>query len=87
MSLCEEIGLSKPIKHKGHATLLNIVVTATLLVKEAQQVLRPVGLTDAQFNVLMMLKTQSESGKLNQTDLGNMLLVNGPPSPGSPLSG
>ena len=76
MSLKDEIGLSKPVKHKGHKTLLNIVVTSTLLVKEAQQILRPVGLTDAQFNVLMMLKAQSENGTLNQTELGTMLLVN-----------
>ncbi len=76
MRLYEEIGFNKPVKHKGHETLLNIVVTATLLVKEAQQILRPVGLTDAQFNVLMMLKTQSEFGTLNQTELGTMLLVN-----------
>ena len=76
MRLYEEIGFKKPVKHKGHETLLNIVVTATLLVKETQQILRPVGLTDAQFNVLMMLKTQSEIGTLNQTELGTMLLVN-----------
>ena len=76
MRLYEEIGFKKPVKNKGHETLLNIVVTATLLVKEAQQILRPVGLTDAQFDVLMMLKTQSANGKLNQTELGTMLLVN-----------
>lgn len=76
MSLYEEIGLYKPFIHKGHETLLNIVVTSTLLVKEAQQILRPAGLTDAQFNILLMLKGQTENGRLNQTELGNMLLVN-----------
>ena len=76
MSLYEEIGLYKPFIHKGHETLLNIVVTSTLLVKEAQQILRPAGLTDAQFNILMMLKGQTENGRLNQTELGKMLLVN-----------
>lgn len=76
MSLQDELGFLKPVKLKGHETLLNIIITANLLIKEAQQVLRPFGLTDAQFNILMMLETQSESGMLNQTELGHMLLVN-----------
>jgi DNA-binding MarR family transcriptional regulator len=76
MSLHDELGFFKPIKHKGHETLLNIIVTANLLIKEAQQLFRPYGLTDAQFDVLMILETQSEKGLLNQTELGRMLLVN-----------
>ncbi len=76
MSIQDEVGLIKPLINKSHETLLNIFVTSNLLIKEAQQLLRPLGLTDAQFNVLMMLKTQSENGTLNQTELCNMLLVN-----------
>jgi len=76
MSLKDELGFLKPVKHKGHETLLNIIVTANLLIKEAQQLFRPYGLTDAQFDVLMILETQSENGTLNQTELGHMLLVN-----------
>jgi DNA-binding MarR family transcriptional regulator len=76
MGLQNEIGFNKPVKHKGHETLLNIYVTATLLIKETQRLLRPFGLTDAQFDVLMMLGTQSENGTLNQTELSSVLLVN-----------
>ena len=76
MSLKDELGFLKPVKHKGHETLLNIIVTANLLIKEAQKLFRPYGLTDAQFDVLMILETQSENGTLNQTELGHMLLVN-----------
>lgn len=76
MGIKDEMGFPKPIKNKGHETLLNIYVTATLLIKETQQFLRPFGLTDAQFDVLMMLATQSEDGTLNQTELSTMLLVN-----------
>ena len=76
MSLKEEMGFPKPIKNKGHETLLNIYVTATLLIKETQRLLHPFGLTDAQFDVLMMLDTQSDDGMLNQTELSAMLLVN-----------
>ncbi|MDP2983353.1 MAG: MarR family transcriptional regulator [Candidatus Latescibacter sp.] len=76
MSLKDELGFLKPVKHKGHETLLNIIVTANLLIKEAQKLFRPYGLTNAQFDVLMILETQSENGTLNQTELGHMLLVN-----------
>ncbi len=76
MSLKDELGFLKPVKHKGHETLLNIFMTANLLIKEAQVLLRPFGLTEAQFDVLMMLETQSENRMLNQTELGHMLLVN-----------
>jgi DNA-binding MarR family transcriptional regulator len=76
MGLQHEMGFNRPVKHKGHETLLNIFVTATLLIKETQRLLKPFGLTDAQFDVLMMLGTQSENGTLNQTELSAMLLVN-----------
>ncbi|MCE5249828.1 MarR family transcriptional regulator [bacterium] len=76
MSLHDEIGLLKPFKSQGHETLLTVILTASLLVKEGQQLLRPYGLTEAQFNVLLLLKDQSENGMLNQTKLGSMLLVN-----------
>jgi len=76
MSLKEELGLLRPFRNKAHETLLNIILTGTLLAKEGSRILQPFGLTDAQFNVLMLLKFQSLEGKLNQTSLGNMLLVN-----------
>ncbi|HUU28819.1 MAG TPA: MarR family transcriptional regulator [archaeon] len=76
MGLQNELGLLRSIKNQGHETVLNIVFTGTLLTKEGQKVLRPFGLTEAQFNVLILLKTQSVDGKINQTNLGNMLLVN-----------
>ena len=76
MSLQHEIGLFKSFKNRAHETLLNIVATGTILVKEAHHILRPFGITEAQFNVLMLIKHQTENGKINQTSLGNMLLVN-----------
>ena len=76
MSLQDELGLENSIKNRAHEALLNVVLTGTLLVKEGDRVLRPFGLTDAQFNVLMLLKYQSDHGEMNQTSLGNMLLVN-----------
>ncbi len=76
MSLQTELGLSKPFKNRAHEAVLNVVFTGTLLAKEGGRILREFGLTDAQFNVLMLLKSNSVDGKINQTSLGNMLLVN-----------
>jgi DNA-binding MarR family transcriptional regulator len=76
MSLQHELGFPKPFRHRSHETLLNIVLTGTLLVKEGQRIVRPYGITEAQFNILMLLKHQSADGTMSQTALGNMLLVN-----------
>ena len=58
MSLKNELGLQKPFSHRAHEAIFNIVVTGTLLTKDGEKLLRPCGLTDAQFNVLMLLKYQ-----------------------------
>jgi len=76
MSLQQELGLMKPFANHYHEALLNIVITGSILSKEGQNVLHPFGLTDAQFNILMMLKYQTADGRMNQTELGNKLLVN-----------
>ncbi len=75
MSLYDELGLKKPLKHRGQETLLNIIATAARLMGEAQDLLRPYNITESQLNVLMMLKFQTDDGTLNQTELGNMLFV------------
>ncbi|MEA2063376.1 MAG: MarR family transcriptional regulator [Gemmatimonadota bacterium] len=76
MSLRNELGYKKPFKHRVEETLLSIIHTGTLLSKEGDRLLRPFGLTDAQFNVLVLLKYHSVDGRINQTSLGKMLLVN-----------
>ncbi|MBN2289343.1 MAG: MarR family transcriptional regulator [Candidatus Glassbacteria bacterium] len=76
MSLWQELGYSRPFKQPVEETMLNIVHTGSLLVKEGYRVLRPFGLTDAQFNVLMLLRYNSVDGRINQTSLGRMMLVN-----------
>lgn len=75
MPLQEEIGLRKPLRHRGQETLLNIIVTSSILMGEAQRVLSGFGLTESQLNVLMMLLYQSEDGRLTQTQLSRMLVV------------
>lgn len=76
MSLQHELGLPQPIENPEQETIMNLVVTGTLLSKEGQRILRPLGLTDSQFNVLMLLGYQTENGEINQTKLGDMLVVN-----------
>lgn len=76
MGLSDELGFKRPLENPPHEAILSIVLTGTLLSKEGTRILRPFKLTDSQFNVLMLLKHQSEDGRLSQTELGRMLLVN-----------
>ena len=75
MGIQQELGLPHRIETPEHEAVMNIVHTGTLLAKESDRVLRPIGITSAQFNLLMLLKYQSRDGTLNQTRLGEMLLV------------
>jgi len=76
MGLREELGLPNPITNLGHEAAMNLVLTGEMLTKEAGRILRPFGLTGAQFNVLMLLENQSADGCLDQTRLGRLLVVN-----------
>ena len=76
MGLQKELGLKNPILNQAHETVLGIVYTASLLNKQGSRLLRKFGLTEAQFNILMLLRHQSDNGRMNQTVLGDMLLVN-----------
>ncbi|MBI1388183.1 MAG: MarR family transcriptional regulator [bacterium] len=76
MPLQDELHFLTPIEGKSHEAVLNMLYTGKLLEKEAYRILRPLGLTDSQFNMLMLLKYQSENQESDQTRLGDMLLVN-----------
>ncbi|MFC1552023.1 MarR family winged helix-turn-helix transcriptional regulator [Candidatus Latescibacterota bacterium] len=75
MSLAHELGLKKSFEQKDHEGVLNIIFTGILLSKEGQRIFRPFGITEAYFNILMLLKFQSSEGRINQTILGDMLFV------------
>ena len=77
MSLEIELCLKKPFTLLEHEALLNIYYSASCLKKKAGEFLRPFGLTDVQFNLMMLLKyqTDQEDG-LSQAQLSNMMLVN-----------
>lgn len=77
MSLQKELGLRKPINIPSHEVLLNIYFTASCLKKFADQFFVPFGLTDVQFNMMMLLKYQpGDTEGLSQAQLSRMMLVN-----------
>jgi len=77
MSLDVELCLRKPVALLAHEALLNTYYTASCLRKKASEFLRPFGLTDVQFNLMMLLEYQSGPGEgLSQAQLSNMMLVN-----------
>jgi DNA-binding MarR family transcriptional regulator len=76
MALSDELGFLRPIDTPVHEAVLSIFVTASLLGKEADRVLQGFGLTQAQFDILMLLRYQTADGSADQTTLGKMLVVN-----------
>ncbi len=77
MALTQELGLRKPVAFPPHEALLNIYYTASCLKKKADVFFKPLGLTDVQFNMMMLLKHQSgDEGGLSQAQLSDMMLVN-----------
>ena len=77
MALQQELGLKKPITFMQHEALLNVYYTASRLKKKADQFFAPFGLTDVQFNLMMLVKHQSgDEDGLSQAQLSSMMLVN-----------
>ena len=77
MSLKVELSLQKPIELLAHEALLNTYYTASCLRKKAGHFLQQFGLTDVQFNLMMLLQHQSNpDGGLAQAQLSSMMLVN-----------
>ena len=77
MTLQDELHLKKPISLLAHEALLSTYYSASQLRKKAGEFLRPFGLTDVQFNLMMLLRHQSgNQGGLNQAQISNMMLVN-----------
>jgi DNA-binding MarR family transcriptional regulator len=77
VGLDKELQLKKPLALESHEALLNIYYTASCLKKRGDQFFAPFGLTDVQFNLMMLLKHQAEDdGGLSQARLSAMMLVN-----------
>lgn len=77
MALEQELHLRKGIKVPAHEAILNIYYTAAVIKKQADVFFRGFGLTDVQFNVMMLLHHQcGPRGGLSQALLSEMMLVN-----------
>jgi DNA-binding MarR family transcriptional regulator len=77
MSLKEELKLKKGFDIVEHEALLNVYYTASMLKKHADVFFKTFGLTDVQFNVMMLLHYHSDiQGGLSQAQLSDMMLVN-----------
>ncbi|MGI6456435.1 MAG: MarR family winged helix-turn-helix transcriptional regulator [bacterium] len=76
MAFKNDLSFTSKVDNPAYELAMNIRLTGTILSKEGDRILRPIGLTDSQFNVLMVLKYQTQDGVMNQTVLGNILQVN-----------
>jgi len=73
MSLAKELKMNDEFDSPQHEALLNIVRTAQVLAKHGQVFFQRYDLTEAQYNVLIVLKL--EGRPLTQVELGDRLVV------------
>ncbi len=77
MSLKDELGLRKEIRTTEHEALLSIYHTASMMRNRITAFLSEFGLTDVQFNLMLLIEHQSgPEGGLTQVELSRMMLVN-----------
>ena len=77
MSLKEELGLNRGMEVLAHEAILNIYHTVSCLKKAADDFFKTYGLTDVQFNLLMLLKYQTPNNSgMTQAGISKMMLVN-----------
>lgn len=76
MSLKEELKLKRGFDVVEHEAMLNIYFTTASLKKRADAFFKTLGLTDVQFNVMMLLNYQGGDDGLSQVQLSDMMLVN-----------
>lgn len=76
MALKEELKLKRGFDVVEHEAMLNIYYTTASLKKRADAFFKTLGLTDVQFNVMMLLSYQGGGEGLSQVQLSDMMLVN-----------
>jgi DNA-binding MarR family transcriptional regulator len=74
MKLQQELKLKQPLASVNHEALLSLVRTSALMQKLSDRFFSRFGLTDVQFNILMILKEHGASG-LSQRELSEHLIV------------
>lgn len=74
MRLQQELRLKQPLASVNHEALLSLVRTSSLMQKLSDRFFSRFGLTDVQFNILMILKEHRSEG-LSQQELSEHLIV------------
>ena len=74
MRLQQELKLKQPLASVNHEALLSLVRTSSLMQKLSDRFFSQFGLTDVQFNILMILKEHGSQG-LSQQELSEHLIV------------
>lgn len=74
MRLQQELKLKQPLASVNHEALLSVVRTSSLMQKLSDRFFSQFGLTDVQFNILMILKEHGTEG-LSQQELSEHLIV------------
>ena len=74
MALQDELKLKQPLASLNHEALLSLVRTASLMQKLSDRFFSRFGLTDTQFNILMILGEHRDGG-LSQQGLSEHLIV------------
>jgi len=74
MKLQQELRLKQPLASLNHEALLSLVRTSALMQKLSDRFFSQFGLTDVQFNILMILKEAGDTG-LSQQQLSEQLIV------------
>ena len=74
MKLQQELKLKQPLASLNHEALLSLVRTSALMQKLSDRFFSEFGLTDVQFNIMMILKDHGPNG-LSQQVLSEHLIV------------
>jgi len=74
MKLQQELRLKQPLASRNHEALLSLVRTSSLMQKLSDRFFSRFGLTDVQFNILMILSEHGTDG-LSQQELSEHLIV------------
>jgi MarR family 2-MHQ and catechol resistance regulon transcriptional repressor len=74
VKLQHELRLKQPLASDNHEALLNLVRTSSMLLKLSDRFFSQFGLTDAQFNILMILNDYGGEG-MSQQGLSEHLIV------------
>ena len=74
MKLQQELKLKQPLASRNHEALLALVRTSSLILKLSDRFFSQYGLTDTQFNIMMILSDHIPAG-LSQQELSEQLIV------------